>query len=220
MQAYEHLKRSFERFKKPDGEKSFPAKTCRDLFLAHPDKPSGDYWIDPNEGDVRDAILVYCNADTKATCVKPSPEKTPEVSYVGHDQEVWLSEVEGGIKMTYKADSNQLGFLQLLSVEAQQNFTYHCLNSVAYFDSAKRTYRKGLKLLGWNDVEITPRGNQRVRYEVTDDDCRFKRPEWAQTVLSYSTDKPVRLPIMDIAIRDIGQPDQKFWIEVGNVCFI
>lgn len=39
--------------------------------------------------------------ENKATCVHPSPEKTPEVTYVGEEQEVWLSEVEGGVKVCY-----------------------------------------------------------------------------------------------------------------------
>jgi collagen type II alpha len=76
------------------------------------------------------------------------------------------------LQLTYKADSNQVGFLQLLSTGASQNMTYHCRNSVAYFDAVKRTYRKGIKLMTWNDVEITPRGNQRFRYDVGEDECR------------------------------------------------
>jgi collagen type II alpha len=76
------------------------------------------------------------------------------------------------LQLTYKADSNQVGFLQLLSKGASQNLTYHCRNSVAYFDTVKRTYRKGIKLLTWNDAEITPRGSSRFRYDVGEDECR------------------------------------------------
>lgn len=88
---------------------------------------------------------------------------------------MWLSSLGNGMQITYKADSNQISFLQLLSASAQQNITYHCKNSVAYYDLAKRTYRKGLKLLAWNDVEITPRGNQRFRYEAVEDECRVRK---------------------------------------------
>ena len=77
-------------------------------------------------------------------------------------------------QINYKADKNQIGFLQLLSVTAAQNITYHCKNSVAYFDLISRTYTKGLKLLSWNDVELLPRGNARLRYSVSEDDCRVK----------------------------------------------
>lgn len=76
------------------------------------------------------------------------------------------------IQITYKADSNQIGFLQLLSKNAYQNITYHCKNSIGYFDSERKTYRKGMKFLTWNDAELTPRGNQRLRYEMIIDECR------------------------------------------------
>jgi len=39
--AYKKLKTSFEKFKKPNGEKDNPAKTCKDLYAAHPDLESG-----------------------------------------------------------------------------------------------------------------------------------------------------------------------------------
>ncbi|CAG2065472.1 unnamed protein product, partial [Timema podura] len=42
LQAYQHLKASFERFRKPDGQKSSPAKTCRDLAVAYPELPNGE----------------------------------------------------------------------------------------------------------------------------------------------------------------------------------
>lgn len=41
LKAYENLKASFERFKKPNGQKNGPAKTCRDLAVAYPEYPSG-----------------------------------------------------------------------------------------------------------------------------------------------------------------------------------
>lgn len=77
--------------------------------------------------------------------------------------------------MTYKADSNQIGFLQLLSSSANQNITYHCKDTIAYFDAEKKTYRKGVKLMGWNDAEILPRGNQRFRYDVLEDECKVRK---------------------------------------------
>lgn len=100
MKAYETLKSQWERFRRPDGGRDHPAKTCRDLHVAHPEFPSGDYWVDPNEGDVRDAILVYCNMANKATCLYPQPNRTPEITYVGEELEIWVAEVEGGMKVS------------------------------------------------------------------------------------------------------------------------
>ncbi|KAG8328921.1 Collagen alpha-2(V) chain, partial [Homalodisca vitripennis] len=219
QKAYQQLKASFERFKKPDGSKSAPAKTCRDLSVAYPTLANGEYWLDPNEGDIKDAILVYCDMENKLTCLLPQPAASPQISHVGREQELWLSEIKPGFKINYKADSNQIGFLQLLSSSASQNLTYHCRNSVGYFDLQHKTYRRGLKLLGWNDAEITPRGNIKFRYTVTEDECRARKPEWGRTTISYSTDKSLRLPITDIALRDIGKSDQSFWLEIGMACF-
>uniref|UniRef100_A0A1B6CMR8 Fibrillar collagen NC1 domain-containing protein n=2 Tax=Clastoptera arizonana TaxID=38151 RepID=A0A1B6CMR8_9HEMI len=219
LKAYEHLKTSFERFKRPDGTKNAPAKTCRDLAVAYPELPDGEYWMDPNEGDIRDAILVQCKMETRETCVMPNPDRTAEITHIGNEPEIWLGDINEAHKITYKADSNQIGFLQLLSVSATQNITYHCKNSVAYFDLIHKSYRKGIKLLGWNDAEITPRGNSKFRYNVLEDECRAKRLEWAHTTVTYTTDRALRLPITDIGLRDIGKPDQSFWIQFSPVCF-
>lgn len=219
LKAYENLKVRFEKFKKPNGEKNYPAKTCRDLAVAYPEFESGNYWIDPNDGDQRDAILVYCDLQKRATCVVPAPMKTDELSYNGRESEVWLSEIPNGMKINYKADSNQLGFLQLLSTHASQNMTFHCKKTVAYFDKSSNNHRRGLKLMTWNDNELLPKGPQRLRYEVTEDGCQYRGNDWAQTVISYTTDKSSRLPFTDVAIRDIGDSNQKFWISIGPVCF-
>lgn len=219
LKAYEQLKVSFEKFKRPDGEKMSPAKTCRDLAVAHPSLKSGQYWIDPNEGDIRDAILVHCDMEKRASCIMPSPMRSNEISFVGSEQEMWLGEIAGGMKLTYKADSNQMGFLQLSSAHATQNVTYHCKKSVAYFDAEKNTHRRGLKLLAWNDAELLPKGPERLRYEAVVDECQTRSVNWGKTVLRYTTDKSARLPFVDVAIRDLGEAGQMFRVEVSPVCF-
>ncbi|KAG8284926.1 Collagen alpha-2(V) chain [Homalodisca vitripennis] len=189
QKAYQQLKASFERFKKPDGSKSAPAKTCRDLSVAYPTLANGEYWLDPNEGDIKDAILVYYDMENKLTCLLPQLAASPQISHVGREQELWLSEIKPGFKINYKADSNQIGFLQLLSSSASQNLTYHCRNSVGYFDLQHKTYRRGLKLLGWNDAEITPRGNMKFRYTVTEDECRRKKRDQTDQKIAWSPDR-------------------------------
>lgn len=106
LKAYEQLKIQFERFKNPDGQKQSPAKTCRDLAVSHPELPSGQYWIDPNEGDVRDAILVFCDMDRHASCVMPQPQKTGHIMYEGDEPVVWLGEVDGGMKVKISTTCN------------------------------------------------------------------------------------------------------------------
>lgn len=43
LTAYDQLKATFEKFKKPVGDKKSPAKTCKDLSIAHPELPSGAF---------------------------------------------------------------------------------------------------------------------------------------------------------------------------------
>lgn len=173
---YEKLKTSIEKMEKRTGEKDSPAKTCKDLAIDHPNMASGQYWIDPNDGDKRDAILVYCDMKRKATCITPQPSRSNNIKYVGNEDDIWLGDVHNGMKMTYKADSNQITFLQMLSTHATQNITYHCKKSIAYHNAKLKHYQQALKFLTWNDAELTAKGSQRLRYEVVEDGCQVSIP--------------------------------------------
>lgn len=43
--------------------------------------------------------------------------------------------------------------------------------------------------------------------------------EWQSSVFSVEDTKPQRLPIVDVAVRDIGNSRKKFKIELGPVCY-
>jgi len=220
IKFYKELRSSFESFSAPDGTKDTPAKTCRDLHTALPEKPSGEYWIDPNAGDPKDAILVHCDMDTLATCVTPKPQMSQEINHITTERMTWFSDIPletGGFQLTYKADSNQITFLQMLSSKASQNITYHCFDSIAYNNARNNKVRQAVQLLTWNDLELKPRG--KFKYSVPLDDCQHEKREWAQTIISVEDTKPARLPIVDVAIKDIGKPRQKFKLEVGPVCY-
>lgn len=218
LNAYHKLKDTFDMFTMPEGDKNSPAKTCRDLHAAHPDKPSGEYWVDPNAGSPKDAILVYCDMAKEATCIQPKPSMSEEMTVESSEREVWFSDIpEGGFQLTYKADSNQISFLQILSSKASQNITYHCFNSLAYYSAKKDHHRKAVALMSWNDLEIRHRG--KFSYQVPVDECQHEKREWAHTIISMKDTKPTRLPIVDVALRDIGNDRQKFKLEIGPVCF-
>lgn len=42
---------------------------------------------------------------------------------------------------------------------------------------------------------------------------------WSQTVINYKSDKAMRLPFIDVGIRDVGTAEQQFWLEIGPVCY-
>lgn len=48
IRAYEQLKSSFEKFKKPNGQKTSPGKTCRDILAAYPTSKNGTNIISCN----------------------------------------------------------------------------------------------------------------------------------------------------------------------------
>ncbi|XP_065370004.1 collagen alpha-1(II) chain-like [Calliphora vicina] len=219
LKTHENLKISYEHSTSANGQKLSPAKTCRDLFADYPDYNSGEYWIDPNEADPTDATFVFCEKDRRATCIMPQPTESNIITYIGNEKEVWLSVAIEGMKIHYNIDSYQMRFLQLLSPNATQKITFHCKNTVAYGDDDKTSSRKGLKLLAWNDAELKPEGSQLLRYEADIDDCRRRSSNWEKTIIIYTTDKPQRLPIVDIAIRDVGELNQQFRIELGPACF-
>lgn len=69
---------------------------------------SGEYWVDPNEGDVKDAIMVHCDMEHKATCVLPQPSMTDEFDWVGRATGmVWLGEdIKPGFEVCIGDGSN------------------------------------------------------------------------------------------------------------------
>jgi len=219
IRAYKNLKESFAEYSKPDGGKNSPAKTCKDLHTSFPEKKNGDYWIDPNGADPKDAILVYCDMENEATCVNAKPSMSQEISIVSEEKEMWLAEAEGAanFQINYKADSNQMSFLQLLSSKAEQEITYHCFNSIAY-ENMRGNFRKSASFMSWNDLEIKNRG--KFKYEVLEDSCKSNRKSsWGKTVFRMEVQKPTRLPIVDVRVEDFSNPTHKIKIEVGQVCF-
>lgn len=61
----------------------------------------GEYWIDPNGGDINDAILVYCDMPTGGSCVYPKPMESDVIQYSGGETEAWLSEMEEGFTVSF-----------------------------------------------------------------------------------------------------------------------
>merc|ERR1719411_1815789 len=95
----------------------------------------------------------------------------------------WYSNLRGGFKVTYDSVGPvQFSFLRMLSLEARQNFTYTCINSVAWYDNVARGYSKSIKLLGDNDDEFSAVQN---KPQVSTDGCRTRGSE-SKTILLLS----------------------------------
>lgn len=217
--AYNKLKASFDMLAKPDGSKKAPAKSCQKLKTSYPAKPSGDYWIDPNGMDSNDAIMVFCDMQTGASCIQPKPALSHEIVIPSSEgQDAWVGEIESNaFDINYKADSNQLSFLQMISSSAEQTITFHCKDTVAHLNRGGNK-RHAITFMASNDLEIRHRG--KARYSVTSDECQHKKRSWAQTVFKVQSKKPARLPVVDVKVEDFGRSSQAFKLEVGQVCFI
>lgn len=48
---------------------------------------------------------------------------------------------------------------------------------------------------------------------------QFRADTWAKSVITFETDKPNRLPFVDVGIVDIGEANQQFSLEIGMACF-
>uniref|UniRef100_A0A8K9XNM1 Collagen, type XI, alpha 1a n=1 Tax=Oncorhynchus mykiss TaxID=8022 RepID=A0A8K9XNM1_ONCMY len=221
-----NLKQDMERMKYPMGTQNNPARTCKDLQLAHPEFTNGEYWIDPNQGCSGDSFSVHCNFTAGGeTCIFPD-KKFSGVRISSWPKELpgsWFSEFEHGAIFSYvDAAGNtisevQMTFLKLLTASARQNFTYSCHQSVVWHDETTDSYDKALLFLGSNDEEMSYDSNPYVRALI--DGCA-SRKGYGKTVMEISTPKIDQVPIIDVMLNDFGDASQKFGFEVGPVCFL
>nr|ABQ01985.1 collagen Type XI Alpha2 [Salmo salar]ABQ59674.1 collagen type XI [Salmo salar] len=220
------LRQEIETMRFPLGTKGSPARTCQDLKLSQPELKDGEYWIDPNQGCSRDSLKVFCNFTAGGeTCLYPS--KTVDTvklnSWTTEKPGSWYSEFATGSKLSY-VDSNgepigvvQLGFLRLLSVQARQNFTYHCHRSVAWADrTANNGHKRALHFQGANDEDLSYETSPYIKALV--DGCSYRKG-FDSTVVEVNTPQVEQLPLRDLKITDFGENNQKFGFEVGPVCF-
>lgn len=221
-----------QNLRSPDGSKMNPAKTCQDIKQCYPQKPSGEYWIDPNQGSAKDAIKVFCNMESGETCIPANPANIPGKAWwtkssPSVNKPVWFgADMNSGTKFFYGNDGDQpnavavqMKLLQLLSKEAHQTITYHCRNSVAYKDEKTTNLKKALVLKGSNGQELRALGNNRLRYTVMEDGCTKSNGQWGKTVIEYRTQTTTRLPVVDVAPMDVGKADKEFGLDIGPVCF-
>lgn len=204
----------------PDGSRKFPAKTCYDLFLDHGNFESGEYWIDPNGGTVKDAIKVYCDKKKNSSCVYPTNPKISDLvlkSGFESKKDKWLSKAfKKSDEVEYDAHYTQINFLRTLSNYANQNVTYACRNSKAWEDG-----QHSIKLMGSNDMEYHASSKISLRPTVIMNECADggTLDKWGKTVLEIDTRERSRLPIVDVSAFDVGREGQDFKLEIGPACF-
>jgi len=214
--AMESIKQELEMMKEPMGRtKDNPGRSCNDIWLCHPDFPSGNYWIDPNGGCSADAIEVWCDMDHEgATCISAQKSAEKLRRYRSESDDSWFGDY--GFKLDYNMSIPQWNFLRLLSSEARQRFTYRCENSVGWEDSNQGNYDKAVLLLAAND-EIMTYGNAYIT--LIKDTCKDGKGK-GEVVLDIETSEVNMLPVIDYRSLDFTRSKhQKHGFELGMVCF-
>ena len=75
-------------------------------------------------------------------------------------------------QIRYVSDSTQMTFLRLLSDRAKQTITYHCKNSVAWYNEESQDYEHSIKLMGDNGIELHASSSNKFKPRIVRDDCR------------------------------------------------
>lgn len=185
--------------KNPLGKREQPARVCRDLLQCDHKLHSGLYWIDPNLGCPSDTIQVICNFTAGGqTCLQP----------------VRASKLDFGIGMV------QMNFLHLLSLEAVQTITIHCLDFPVWADpSDSNPYARAMQFTGWNGQVF--KANTLLQPKVTWDGCKVRDGTWRQTRFVFHTQVVSQLPIVELRPPPpTPQPTARYRVEVGPVCFL
>ncbi|XP_033625444.1 uncharacterized protein LOC117288629 isoform X2 [Asterias rubens] len=205
----------------PNGEADYPARSCKDLFKNYPVFPSGYYTLDPSTGSPYDKFVAYCDRKTNSTCVFPERQEVPKATYyLGDDSPVDFSSMQNGSMISYNVKPVQLTLLRLIYSQAKQNVTYHCRNSFAVSDRKDRINR-AITLVGPHGARMNINSTKKdLQYDVEGEDgCQEHDDVWRKTTIVYTTKKTERLPLVDVAMSDIGESNQQFGMTIGPVCF-
>lgn len=207
---------------KPDGSKFFPAKSCADIAICHPESKSGEYYLDPNGGAKTDAFKVFCDFSKSPveTCVKPTTifqgkewnkKISQQFQWVGQDLET-----ENG-QVMYEPRPTQWNSLRLDHSHVRQNVTYNCKNSAAYrtAEGGKETL---IKFLASDSQEVTAFGRTN-KMVVLKDECHVKDDMWRKSVFEIDTPNMDKLPLRDIAVSGANAENEFYSVEMGSVCF-
>lgn len=198
-----YLSSVIESMKKPLGTRENPARFCKDLLDCQHQLSDGLFWIDPNLGCQSDAIVVFCNFTAGGqTCLHPVASN----------------------KLSFGVHKVQMKFLHLLSTEASQDITFHCLSDLPLSptdtysaNGPGQEYRdRPPRFRGWNGQMF----EADTLLEPLPDECKIQDGSWHQSRFFFHTQDSYELPIVDIQEPPSSQPNHLLHLEVGPVCFL
>ncbi|XP_061434769.1 collagen alpha-1(XXVII) chain-like [Lethenteron reissneri] len=220
VKTLHYLSGLVQSIRKPLGTRENPARICRDLMDCEQLMADGSYFIDPNTGCASDTIQVTCSFSKGGrTCFNPV-----------------------SISMShYDVSRVQMNFLHLLSTEAWQTITVHCLNSPLHGNAtagptagpttgpttgsttgsttAATTAGSGLRFRGWSGLIFGGAGGP-LHPRVVRDDCSIQDGRWHQAEFSFETRKATLLPIVEVLNLPTSSTTSQTRLEVGPICFL
>lgn len=193
-----YLSNLVQSLKNPLGTRDNPARICRDLHSCEQRMNDGTYWIDPNLGCSSDTIEVSCNfTGGGQTCLRP----------------ITVSKLEMTVGRV------QMNFLHLLSSEAVQHVTIHCLNVSVWRTAADLPpAQEAVRFRAWSGEMIEAGGD--LEPYVLEDSCWMKDGRWHQTHFLLRSQDPQLLPVVNIYNLPPTTPGSHYHLEVGPVCFL
>uniref|UniRef100_A0AAY4CHS0 Fibrillar collagen NC1 domain-containing protein n=2 Tax=Denticeps clupeoides TaxID=299321 RepID=A0AAY4CHS0_9TELE len=112
-----------------------------------------------------------------------------------------------------------MNFLHLLSYEAIQHITIHCLNVPVWTTSiSKKTSPNSVRFKAWNGQIVEAGGV--VAPKILRDDCWLTDGQWHQAQFMFQTQDTGLLPIVDVYNFPTTKPGSHYHLEVGPVCFL
>ncbi|XP_077507291.1 collagen alpha-1(V) chain-like [Amblyomma americanum] len=158
------LRPEIEQIRRPVGSRPNQSRSCRDLWLAHPDSTDGWYWVDPNWGVPDDAVRVFCGmraggeTSVLADGVTDSARLSwwPASASAASNASSWFSRQKGGFRLRYRTVGDvQLRFLSLLSTGEYRNFTFVCNNVNAWYSQRTKDHARALRFRGRNEAQMS-----------------------------------------------------------------
>lgn len=193
-----YLSTLIDSIKNPLGTRENPARICKDLMNCEHKMADGTYWVDPNCGCSSDTIEVTCNFTHRGqTCLRPITTS----------------------KLDFDVGRVQMNFLHLLSSEAVQHVTIHCMNMSVWQEGHHgHVSQNAVRFKAWNGQIFEAKGQ--FQPEVSLDDCRLQDGQWHHTQFTFQTQDPNQLPIVGIFNLPPPSAGMDFHLEVGPVCFL
>uniref|UniRef100_A0A3Q2Q4T6 Fibrillar collagen NC1 domain-containing protein n=1 Tax=Fundulus heteroclitus TaxID=8078 RepID=A0A3Q2Q4T6_FUNHE len=116
-------------------------------------------------------------------------------------------------------------FLHLLSSEASQSITFHCLGDPAYSSDdklsstgPKQREESKPRFIGWN--KHVSEKDTLLEPKLIQDECEIQDGSWHQSHFFFHTQDSRQLPIVDIQEFSSSLLHYQRPIETGPVCFL